>query len=89
MNYSHIKDAANLSEFLLEGLSDETLLAIYKEKREFMFLCGVPNGDVSNLLTEYVQNMFYTAALNLIQNQEHLTRVQMGRMIDQAQYRAT
>ena len=66
MNYRDINDATELSVFLVEDLSDETCLSIYKERQEHMFDTGYESRDPRELLGEYVQNLFYTAAFNMI-----------------------
>ncbi len=68
MNYNEIVGPNALSEFLIEGLSDETLLRIYKEKRAQMDPSDTMSPEPCQLLKEHVSSMFYTAGYNLVSN---------------------
>ena len=68
MNYNEVKGPNTLAEFLMDGLSDETLLRIYKEKTGVMFMTGDPFDSPILSLRAHVRNLFYTAAWNLVAN---------------------
>ena len=86
MQYNRVKGPNTLAEFLLEGLSEETLLRIYREKREVMFTNDDMTDNPIVLLRSHVSNLFYTAGYNLISNMRvdgHITEQLEEHIIDQ------
>ena len=70
MNYNDVKGPNTLVEFLMEGLSNETCLRIYEEKKAVMFTTDDMNDDPIDLLKSHVSNLFYTAGYNMISNMQ-------------------
>ncbi len=84
--YTSVKGPNTLTDFLMEGLSEETLLRIYMEKKDVMFTCGDMCDDPVQLLKDHVSNLFYTAGYNMISNMNtdgHITELLTDQIINQ------
>lgn len=70
MNYNEIKGPNGLSEFLLQGLSPETLYSMYKDyKKSGIDIIINPDNESSDpdfLVQEHIRTILYTAGYNLV-----------------------
>ncbi len=84
--YTSVKGPNTLTDFLMEGLSEETLLRIYMEKKDVMFTCDDTCDEPIQLLRAHVSNLFYTAGYNLVSNMRvdgHITELLEDQIINQ------
>ncbi len=83
MNYNEVTGPNSLAEFLLEGLSDETLLRLYKEKRHQMDIADTMTDDPIELLKEHISALYYTAGYNMLRNtvESHVTQSEFDELM--------
>ena len=86
MTYSGVNGPNTLADFLMEGLSEETMLRIYLEKKDVMFMCDDMCDDPVQLLKSHVHNLFYTAGFNFVSNMQvdgHITELTADQIYNQ------